>query len=404
MNNSTKTLLTRRYFLIAAAGVGFGAATSVSTQTAESASKRLSTNALPENEKKPVVGIYYYPWYRAPNADSIGWMRQTLRGRLEPKQLPKQGVYSSQDAETIAAHIAQCKRGGIDFWTVSWWGPNHRTDRTFKNCILPHPDAGKLKYALFYESTGRFGSFDNPSFKSLLDDFKYMAENYFDHPHYLKIDNKPVVYIYLTRAYFRNRGHDELKRLREQLPNMYLIGDDVFGPAYRSEYAQLWDAVTAYDGYGQSLPKGGAARAGLEQLKANYINAKKIANSVGTGFIPGVSPGYNDKAVRDGHPGRARYFKDVPGSREGDLFRAMLREVALPNVDPLAGSIMMVNSFNEWYEDTQIEATAGTAPPTSKDDSESGKFYTEGEIYTDYGCLYLDILCEETGRKYNQGG
>lgn len=399
MKVQTKSTLTRRSFITAATGASLSIASSVSTQTTPFATEQLTTNAQVSNGKPPVIGIYYYPWYKAPKNESIGWMRKALRGRLEPKQLPKIGVYSSQDADTVAGHIAQCKRGGVNFWTVSWWGPNHKTDTVFKDHILPHPNAGKLKYTLFYESTGRFGSFDNPNFKSLLDDFKYMANNYFDHPHYLKIDDKPVVYIYLTRAYFRNRGHDELKHLREQLPNMYLIGDDVFGPNYRSEYAQLWDAVTAYDGYGQSLPKGGATRAGLKRLKANYINAKEIANSVGTGFIPGVSPGYNDKAVRDGHVGRARYFNDIPNSKEGDLFRAMIREVALPNIDPQAASIMMVNSFNEWYEDTQIEATAGTAPPTAKDDSESGKYYTEGEIYTDYGYLYLDILREESERK-----
>ena len=77
----------------------------------------------------------------------------------------------------------------------------------------------------------------------------------------------------------------------------------------------------------------------------------------------------------------------------------MLRDVALPNVDPLAGNVMMVTSFNEWYEDTQIEATAGDAPTTRKDDSASGAFYTEGDTYTDYGYLYLDLLREETKKR-----
>ena len=55
----------------------------------------------------------------------------------------------------------------------------------------------------------------------------------------------------------------------------------------------------------------------------------------------------------------------------------------------------MVTSFNEWYEDSQIEATAGTAPPSSTDDSKSGTYYTGGQIYTDYEYLYLDILRKE---------
>lgn len=72
----------------------------------------------------------------------------------------------------------------------------------------------------------------------------------------------------------------------------------------------------------------------------------------------------------------------------------MIRKAALPNLDPKADKIMMVPSFNEWYEDSQIEATTG--PPSSADVSESGIHYTGGQIYRDYGYLYLDILKEET--------
>ncbi|MCU0858061.1 MAG: hypothetical protein MUC65_06630, partial [Pontiellaceae bacterium] len=82
--------------------------------------------------------------------------------------------------------------------------------------------------------------------------------------------------------------------------------------------------------------------------------------------------------------------------KEGDVFRAMIRRAALPAMDSSCGNLIMVTSFNEWYEDSQIEATAGTAPASAADDSESGTYYTGGETYVDYGCLYLDILKEET--------
>ena len=46
---------------------------------------------------------------------------------------------------------------------------------------------------------------------------------------------------------------------------------------------------------------------------------------------------------------------------------------------------------------TQIEATVGTAPDTTQDDSSSGTYYTGGDRYDDYGYLYLDILRAATG-------
>ena len=72
----------------------------------------------------------------------------------------------------------------------------------------------------------------------------------------------------------------------------------------------------------------------------------------------------------------------------------MIREVALPHLEQRCGNIMMITSFNEWYEDTQIEATSGTASVSDTDDSESGIYFTGGDRYVDYGNLYLDILRE----------
>ena len=350
-----------------------------------------------QTKKSNMLGAYYYPWYDAPkNENDIGWMKRALRGRLKPAQLPKLGVYDSRDPKVIKNHIEQSKYAGIDFWSVSWWGKN-RQDETFKDHILKHSDAAKLKYAVLYESTGRLGSMKSPNYKNLVPDFDYFNEQYFDHPHYLKINGKPVVFIYLTRVYFRaNAGKEALKSLRRKYPNLYIVGDDVFGPNYPASAASQWNAITAYDVYGQSTKITGGTKAGIERLKKNYSAAKRKANKVGTGFVPAIAPGYNDRAVRKGNPGRSRFFTDVEGSKGGDLFRAMIRDVAIPLADPKAKSMIMVTSFNEWYEDTQIEATGGkVSDPVSKDDSDPGNYFTEDNLYYDYGFLYLDILRTE---------
>jgi glycoprotein endo-alpha-1,2-mannosidase len=317
-----------------------------------------------------------------------------LRQRLVPPQAPKLGRYDSSDPNVVGDHIAQSVRGGISFWASSWWRPGDYTDTTLRDVILKHPDAGKLKYAILYESTGRLGTFAQPDYSHWIDDLAYLQKTYFDHPYYLHIDGRPVIFVYLTREYFRNRGAEALREMREKFPNLYLVGDDVFGAGYKAEWAKNFDAVTAYDVYGQSVGRLGGTHAALQMLARNYASAKAAANSVGVSFLPTIAPGYNDTAVRRGHPGRARYFTDVEDSKEGDIFRAMIADVALPNRDPKCGRIMMVTSFNEWYEDTQIEATAGTQPTTSKDDSESGTAHTGGQQYVDYGPLYLDILRE----------
>lgn len=361
-----------------------------------------ATFNVPSTDSQTVVGAYYYPWYETqePGQWRGGWKR-AMRLHLEPPQLPKAGLYDSSKPEIIGEHISQSLRGGVDFWAVSWWGRGTDSDDNFRNAILKHPSADKLRYAVLYETTRLLRS--RYSRKSdhdkLLNDLAFLREHYFNDPNYLRIDGRPVIFVYLTRVYFRNQGHDSLAKMRKLFPEVYLVGDDVYGPKYKSEWAKPFDAVTTYDVYGQSLSKYGGTRKAVKVLGENYRVAKKAANQVGTAFIPTVAPGYNDTAVRRGHPGRGRYFTDVEGSKEGDIFRSMIKNVALPNLDPKAGNLLMVTSFNEWYEDTQIEATTGTAPDTAKDDSRSGGHYTGGDRYVDYGHLYLDILREQTSEE-----
>lgn len=349
----------------------------------------------------PKVGAYYYPWYTGskPNRASRQW-NNVMRLHLTPPQQPECGLYNSADPEVISKHIAQSLRAGLDFWAVSWWGPETQTDNAFKNALLKHPEAEKLKYAILYESTGRLGGFSNPTYKNWISDLKYIKETYFRNPNYLTINGRPVIFVYLTREYFRNRGQEALEQMRKQFPEIYLVGDDVyFGTnphnEYKTEWAKNFDAVTAYDVYGQSVGPYGGTQKAIEFMANNYRQAKQAANSVSVGFMPTIAPGYNDTAVRRGHPGRARYFTDVEDSKEGDIFREMIRQVALPNLDPTCDRIMLITSFNEWFEDSQIEATAGTQPETNTDDSGDGKYFTGGSIYRDYGPLYLDILKEE---------
>jgi len=354
---------------------------------------------------KPTVGAYYYPWYRKPGFFRRNKWNRAMRLHLKDPQKPKAGLYDSRSPKVIGDHIEQSVRGGISFWAVSWWGPGSFTDDTFRKNILKHPDAAKLKYAILYESTGRMKKFSNPDYSRWVTDLEYLKKTYFDDPRYLKVNDRPVLFFYLSREYFRNKGHEALRQMREKFPEICLVGDDVFfgsdardekAEKYKAEWARNFDAVTAYDVYGQSVGRFGGTHKAIEFLAGNYRQAKEAANSVGTAFMPAIAPGYNDTAVRKGHPGRARYFTDNDHSEEGDIFREMIRQVALPTLDASCGNLMMVTSFNEWYEDTQIEATAGTAEASSTDGSKSGSYYTGGQRYVDYGYLYLDILKEET--------
>lgn len=350
--------------------------------------------SLQRAQGEPRVGVYYYPWY-GPFAGGHS-LNQSLRGHLDPAQPPAIGLYSNRDNNTISSHIDQSHQGNIDFWAVSWWGPSSAENTTFRDSILAHPRQAELQYAIHYESTGRLGTFENPNFNNLIPDFRYLANNYFQNPSYLKIDDRPVVFMYVTRAYFNSQAaRDAVANLRSTMVaefgvDPYIVGDDLFGGGVDLQRAQLWDAITDFDVYGTVLQGGGSTSAALDNLADIYDDARNAIVNLDVDFIPTASPGFNDKGVREGHPAAPRYLADDPQAAEGKLFERMLNEVVVPRTDPQADNILMINSFNEWHEDTQIEPTI-VAPRTSVDDSGS-QDYTEGYFYEGYGDLYLNIL------------
>ena len=348
----------------------------------------------------PTVGVYYYPWY-GPAAGGHHY-QQVMRMHTTPAtQPPALGTYNSRNANVIGAHIDQSHTGNISMWSLSWWGPNSYEDVTIRNHIFTHPRASELQYTVHYESTDRLGSFSNPNYSNLEPDFRYLAENVFDDPNYMRIDGRPVVFFYLSRAYLKSQpGWTALANVRSMMQNEYgynpfIVGDHFFGSLAAG--AQHLDAVTAFDVYGQAFGSRSTNVASLNRLANIYDVVQNSVDAMGVDFVPGLAPGFNDTAVRSGNAPSPRYLVDASfgPSTQGSTMSEMLDRVVLPHTDPDVLNLLMVNSFNEWHEDTQIEPTI-ISPATNTDDTPTGKGYTAGYYYEGYGNLYLDILREKT--------
>jgi glycoprotein endo-alpha-1,2-mannosidase len=336
------------------------------------------------------AGAYYYPWYAH---DFHGGAY--LREHLVPRQEPVLGEYDDRDTAIIGQHLEWSRYAGIQFWVTSWWGPANTSDTTTRDHILNHPDLDEFKIAVFYETPGRTDDYRDLSV--IGPDIAYLAEHYFGHPNYLRIEGKPVLFVYLTRdlSYF-----GVLEGVVDTMRNtaldagypLFIVGDHAFGePPASTGAIHLLDAITNYDVYGGMGRTGYATQAGVDSYSAAQQGWKDLAHAVGVNFIPSVAPGFNDKAVRSGHEPLSR--KLDAGDEFGTLFQAMLvgaKELA----DPGVGNMLLVTSWNEWHEDTQIEPVAD-APATDTDDSPTGTRYTRGLWYEGYDERYLEILHNE---------
>jgi glycoprotein endo-alpha-1,2-mannosidase len=349
----------------------------------------------PNNEWAILVGAYYYPWYN----DDFHRREGYVRKQLSPPQQPWLGEYDDTDPATISAHLNWSRQANIQLWVSSWWGPESREDVTLREVVLTHPELTNHKVAIFYETSGRIQESEGFSTHRVTPDMAYICEQYFDHPNYFRIEGKPVLFVYLTRkleAVGNLSNVIDLMRSAAKdsgCDDVYIVGDHVFqGPPETDDiYPPLTvlDAVTNYDVYGSMGGNGGYV--GRDKVVEYYEGQGKwrsIAKDHNCAFIPAASPGYNDLGVRPEaqHPPLSRRLSTTDG--QGSLFEAAIRE-ARQLVDTKAENLLIVNSFNEWHEDTQIEPAIGTSTslPVS---------LTNHIVYRGYGELYLDILRRET--------
>jgi glycoprotein endo-alpha-1,2-mannosidase len=312
------------------------------------------------------IGAYYYVWY-----NEAQWKK------FRSVHTPLREFYDSSDSEVISQHIDWARKFGIKFLLVSWDGPEEEgkiADRNLKNAFLTNPLSHDVQFAILYESEARLK--ENPSdimnlgdprkADRLVADFDYLALNYFKDPRYYRVNGKPLVVLYLSRDYKHtiNEVGGAISRLRRN--ELYIVGDEVywhtlarnrFRPwktptlGVREAFIRLYNGVTAYNMHEEPNV------ADMKNFDTDFDTRvekeygdwlKALPNAVD--FIPNVIPGFNDTKIR-GH---------TPLQHSVTRFDRQL-QLALRHVSK--ANVLLITSFNEWHEDTQIEPAKDYEPP-----------------------------------------
>ncbi len=318
-------------------------------------------------EAEVSTGAYYYPWY---HSDGRHW-DEGYEGETKGLE-PALGQYSSRSESTIRQHIKWSQSLGIDHWICSWWGPQSWEDVTLHNHVIPQLEGNEAgsgtesaaapKFCIFYESGGLLGldpvngiDFDSPGVTTKFPDhFRYLARTYFAHPQYLKIDGKPVVYLYLSRTF---SGDYSLAITRARTAaeahgfGLFLIGDEVYWGGPDEERIQQFDAITSYNMHGPEEFSGLKDWSiFVERCEGVYQRYRDIASGLSVGFIPGVMPGFDSREASGKH-------YPIPRS-----IYPSFSQMAIRQIDPEL-NVIAITSFNEWHEGTQLEPRANESLP-----------------------------------------
>ena len=160
-------------------------------------------------------------------------------------------------------------------------------------------------YAIHYESKRAWALSKIRTSAISFPIFVTSPTNYFQDPNYLKIDYRPVVFMYVTRAYFNSQAsRDAVANLRSAIQNEFhvdpfIVGDDLFGGGVNLQRAMLWDAITDFDVYGTSFQSRGSTRQ-LSAVCRRLYGTLQSLYPTNVALIPRASPGLNDSGVAAG--------------------------------------------------------------------------------------------------------
>jgi len=222
------------------------------------------------------------------------------------------------------------------------------TKSAFEDVILPIAAEEGFKVALLDEPV---------QFRPLEESKQWVAEylgKYKDNPAYLKIDGKPVYYIYQV-AFEPSLTPEKFEELRayveERVGPVYWIVDAISNSQDNFRIPAQWRPVAGIDAFSFYGTFSIFREYGFKYLAECYARVVKQAHDAGKKMCLPVHPGHDN--LRTGNPS---HF-EMPRN-DGQTFRDYLQAATDAQAD-----YVMVTSFNEWPESTVIEPSASWKDP-----------------------------------------
>jgi len=305
-------------------------------------------------EPKPVptdrlIGAHHCPIWEADGPQM--WLN-LLR---HPERTPALGLYSQENPEVADWETKWAVEHGISFFIYCWYRTSQggavktRFGSAIHDGLFKSRFTDKMKFTIMWEnqSRGIAGVSDERDlFENLL---PYWMENYFKHASYLKVDNKPVLFIYRPEFLVDDLGgvanvakaFDRMRQVCREagFDGLYLLGEyRGLDPKHLELMKSLGlDYTFAYCWYVHGSPP---------PEKAMQSQMESIRKTQELNILPQV---VTVSQAWSGWRDEGSIWK-IPPPQFEDLMRQAKEFTATLPKDQLGSRMLLLDNWNEWAE------------------------------------------------------
>ena len=365
------------------------------------AMKRTNPPYIPEpkpvSNKEILVGAHNCPLWEADQPEM--WDQVLYK---HPERTPALGFYAQENPEVADWETKWAVEHGVDFFIYCWYrasegGPvEQHHGSAIHDAFFKSRFQNKIKFTIMWENQGKDSSGVTDEDDLLNNLLPFWIVNYFKHPSYLKVDNKPLLFIYVPgpmwgpkrNSLLEDLGSVEnvrraLNKMREACRMEGFDGLTILGECRKvdADYLQLMkDMGFDYSfAYCWHIPNSPTPQQAIDAQMEYLRKTQEL------GILPQVCTlsqawsGWRDEGT---------IWKIPPIEYETFLRQAKAFIRKLPQ-DQLGSQMVILDNWNEWSEGHYL------LPYT-----EYGFGYLDAirRVFTDAPAKHIDLIPEDVGR------
>lgn len=307
---------------------------------------------IPEPRPVPtdrLIGAHHCPLWEA---DQPGMWFNVLK---HPERTPALGFYSQENPEVSDWETKWAVEHGVSFFIYCWYRTSQggavktKFGSAIHDGLFKSRFADKMKFTIMWENQSR-GTAGVAGESDLFDNLLlYWMENYFKHASYLKVDNKPVLFIYRPEYLIEDLGgaanvakaFDRMRQVCREagFDGLYLLGE------YRGadvKHLEMMKSLGLDYTFAYCWPVGGSP----PPEKAVQSQIKAIRRTQELNVLPQV---VTVSQAWSGWHDEGSIWKIPPPQFEELLREAKAFTATLPK-DQLGSRMLLLDNWNEWGE------------------------------------------------------